>query len=68
MSDRPSCPARPVLAALTIVVAILGALYTGIQLVLTIAYGFPIPAMGYGVGLLASLALGVYGIRLARRR
>lgn len=72
MSDRPPPSARPAIAtvaiALTIVVALLGAFYTGVQLVLTIAYGFPVPAVGYGIGLLASVALGVYGIRRALRR
>jgi hypothetical protein len=59
---------RRLLAAALIVVACLGVFYAGIQTILTIAYGFPNATIGYGLAVLASLAIGFAGLRLARHR
>lgn len=55
-------------AGVLIAAGLLGAFYTGVQLVLMIAYGFPQAAAWYAVGLLASLTAVVFGALRARRR
>lgn len=45
-----------------------GAFYTGVQLVLTVAYGFAQPAIAYAIGLLLSVAAIAFGALRAAKR